>query len=747
MFRSFSRCRTGMLIAVGALLATGLTARESRGLRTPDSTVQGVISTPALPIAVGEPAGISVDLQIELLHARIKNVSDYRAELIEPFTAFAEALRGGALDESAIFASVATIADPVIQDKYDGIMRDFGRRILAGQLGFDLQEFDMVDRPMAWRVGVPDLAVTARPKALCNTCTTPSVLPNPTTACQYISGNTTTACPSDFYSLTLTAGVAYQFTMCAATCPSATGNYDTRIRIRQSGSCTILVDNDDFCGLLSQAQYTPATTGTYIIEVTGFTTGSVGNYTMGYRQMPASTCGTCATPAATITPTTVCQTVSNNNTSCPDPSCTSTTTSGGVWYNVNLTAGRNYTFSTCPNNAAGGACFGTASYDTRLDLWNSTCTTRLAGNDDIACTLIFRSAFLYSPPTTGVYKLQVRGFCGDTGTYTLAYQEQAGCVAPSIISNTPTTGTTNTTNCQRSQTFSVGLNALATGPFTGTFSITPSGGSSASPTSGSMTFSGTTGSFTSNLTRPACGSSSFTVTATVNNACGSATRTWTYTLTDGTAPNFATCPGTLTLDCAAPDPPPATMSATDNCDPAPTITFAQTRVNGNCPGNFTTRRTWTARDCSNNSRVCTQNINHRDTTPPVVSGAEEFCLWPPNHEYYCFQSSSLNPSMSDNCSPPISLLIVGCTSNEPDEGTGDGDFPNDCVVSPDGKEVCVRSERAGSGSARVYRVMGIGVDACGNRSAPTPVAIITIPHDDSEHPECREPNSGLDKHF
>jgi hypothetical protein len=605
---------------------------------------------------------------------------------------------------------------------------------------------------MAWREGIaapePETGLL-RPKALCNTCTTPSVIANPTTSCQYVSGNTTSGCLSDFYSLTLTSGTTYQFTMCPATCPSATATWDTRIRIRQSGSCTILVDNDDACSLQSQAQYTATATGTYIVEVTGYTTSYFGSYTMGYRELPTTSCGSCTAPAATLTPTTTCQFVSGSNTGCPDPSCTSTTTSGGVWYNLNLTGGTCYTFSTCPNNGAGSSCFGTSSFDTRLDLWNSSCTTRLASSDDVTCSLIFRSALLYTPPSTGVYKMQVRGFCGDTGTYTLAYQQCSACTPASISTNGPTTGSTSSTNCSVTQTFSVGLAALSTPPFTGTWTISAPAGSTASPTSGSISFSGSTGTFSSTLTKAACANpANYTVSVSITNCSAvAATRTWTYQLRDTTPPVVTGCPAGITLDCAAPDPPAPSRTATDNCDPAPTVTFAEVRVAGTCPGNFTTRRTWTARDCSNNVGVCTQNILHRDTTPPVLSGADTFCLYPPNHEYYCLQSSSLSPSMTDDCSTPVSLVIVGCVSSEPDEGTGDGDFANDCVVSPDGKEVCLRSERAGSENDRIYGILGIGIDACGNRSAPQPIAIVTVPHDDSEHPECRQPNSGLDKHF
>ena len=35
------------------------------------------------------------------------------------------------------------------------------------------------------------------------------------------------------------------------------------------------------------------------------------------------------------------------------------------------------------------------------------------------------------------------------------------------------------------------------------------------------------------------------------------------------------------------------VSATDNCDPAPSVTFAEARANGSCQDNYTLTRTWT----------------------------------------------------------------------------------------------------------------------------------------------------------
>lgn len=728
---SFRRCRTGLLVLAGALIATGSMARETRGLRSSDTTLTPVLSNPVL-----SPELPSLQVEGDLLYQRLKGLGAEPVALVEPMSSFVEALEQGRIDDTAIWLSVAAIPDVQMQAKAETILRDFADRRLQGLTGLPLMELPEGLRPagMTEIVELPEVGDRLQPKALCNTCTTASAIATPTLSCQYVSGNTTTSCPSDFYQTTLTAGQQYTFTTCSSICPSAgaTGSWDTRIIIRQAGSCAILVNNDDFCGLQSRAIYTPTVTGTYIIEVTGFTASNVGSYTMGYVCAPP--CASCTAPRFTgLVIDSTCRTHCSSVNSCQDN-----------YYAFNLVAGQTYTWSTCQNLPSG--CTGTGPLDTVLELRDPSCIVRATNDDATGCSNIRGSVIQFTPTVSGTWTLRVRGFGSQTGNYCLAYRQLVGCQGVVVTNLTPTTGSTNQTNCSFTQTFTVSTSGTV--PLTGTFTITPPAGGSASPSSGSVTYSGNTGTFSSTLTKPACGSGNFTVTATASNSCSTASRTITYTLSDRTAPTFTTaCPASTTIDCRAPVPPAPTMRATDNCDPNPTVTFTETSTPGSCPGNRTIRRTWTARDCNGNTRTCTQTISVRDTTPPTVSGVDERCLYPPNHEYHCYGSGEFRPTVTDDCSPPTTLLVVGCTSDEPDEGTGDGDFPNDCIVSPNGQEICVRSERAGNLNDRHYTILGVAVDACGNRSAPQPIAVITVPHDDNEHPECDTPNSGLEKHF
>ena len=78
----------------------------------------------------------------------------------------------------------------------------------------------------------------------------------------------------------------------------------------------------------------------------------------------------------------------------------------------------------------------------------------------------------------------------------------------------------------------------------------------------------------------------------------------TVTVVD-TTPPVITCPDDVTIECdestAAANTGSAT--ATDTCDPSPSIDFVETRADGSCADSYTLTRTWTATDnCGNTDR-------------------------------------------------------------------------------------------------------------------------------------------------
>ncbi len=127
-------------------------------------------------------------------------------------------------------------------------------------------------------------------------------------------------------------------------------------------------------------------------------------------------------------------------------------------------------------------------------------------------------------------------------------------------------------------------------------------------------------------------------------------------------------------------------------------------------------------DCGNTT-THDQVITVKDNTPPVITNvsATPNVLWPANHK---MRNVTINYAAVDNCSPVTNVLSV--TSNEPVNGTGDGDTDPDWIVIDD-HHVKLRAERAGNGNGRVYTVTITSTDDCGNVSSTT--TTISVPHD------------------
>jgi len=116
-----------------------------------------------------------------------------------------------------------------------------------------------------------------------------------------------------------------------------------------------------------------------------------------------------------------------------------------------------------------------------------------------------------------------------------------------------------------------------------------------------------------------------------------------------------------------------------------------------------------------------------DTTPPVVTlRMSPDRIWPPNHKMKTVQAI-LN---IQDCDPAPTVQLVSVTSNEPDNGLGDGDTSNDisgASLGTDDRSVQVRAERAGGGSGRVYTFVYRVTDASGNSTQVS--ANVAVPHD------------------
>jgi len=111
-----------------------------------------------------------------------------------------------------------------------------------------------------------------------------------------------------------------------------------------------------------------------------------------------------------------------------------------------------------------------------------------------------------------------------------------------------------------------------------------------------------------------------------------------------------------------------------------------------------------------------------EIAPTLEVSVSPDTIWPPNHKYVRVTAAV---TASDNFDPSPVIRLVSITSNEPDNGLGDGDKPDDIVIL-DEFTFDLRAERSGSGTGRIYTITYEVTDACGNSS--TQYAMVTVPH-------------------
>jgi hypothetical protein len=101
-----------------------------------------------------------------------------------------------------------------------------------------------------------------------------------------------------------------------------------------------------------------------------------------------------------------------------------------------------------------------------------------------------------------------------------------------------------------------------------------------------------------------------------------------------------------------------------------------------------------------------------DEVPPTIDelSVSPNVLWPANHKYV---DVAVTIAVSDNFDPVPSVALVSVTSNESDNGLGDGDTPTDIQILDD-THFQLRAERSALGTGRVYTITYTVTDDCGN---------------------------------
>jgi predicted extracellular nuclease len=107
--------------------------------------------------------------------------------------------------------------------------------------------------------------------------------------------------------------------------------------------------------------------------------------------------------------------------------------------------------------------------------------------------------------------------------------------------------------------------------------------------------------------------------------------------------------------------------------------------------------------------------------PTIEVSVTPNVLWPPDHKYRTVRATVI---ASDNFDPDPTVRLVSVTSDEPDDGRGDGHTRRDIVIVND-TTFKLRAERSGHGDGRTYTITYEVTDDCGNSTQAS--ATVTVP--------------------
>jgi len=134
------------------------------------------------------------------------------------------------------------------------------------------------------------------------------------------------------------------------------------------------------------------------------------------------------------------------------------------------------------------------------------------------------------------------------------------------------------------------------------------------------------GALTATTTDPLSytGQGTYTIHWTFNDGNGNTTvQLQTVIIKDVTAPTLTGVPAGITVSCDG-VPAAATVTASDNCDPSPTVSMTETstqdpNTSAAAHYNYTITRTWIAADASGNTRFQSQTIYVKNTQAPSLN--------------------------------------------------------------------------------------------------------------------------------
>lgn len=200
-----------------------------------------------------------------------------------------------------------------------------------------------------------------------------------------------------------------------------------------------------------------------------------------------------------------------------------------------------------------------------------------------------------------------------------------------------------------------------------------------------------------------------TVTCSATNDDGTSSATFIVSVIDSTAPAVNAPPVFAEATSAAGATVSYTVTATDLVDGPVAVTC--TPASGTFFAFGQTEVACVASDSRFNEANVTFIVTVQDTTAPQVISisATPATLWPPDHKMV---NVAIAVVATDLIDPSPVSQIVSVSSNQPDNGTGDGDTPNDFVITGP-LTLQLRAERSG-GKERIYTITVQTSDSFGN---------------------------------
>jgi len=221
----------------------------------------------------------------------------------------------------------------------------------------------------------------------------------------------------------------------------------------------------------------------------------------------------------------------------------------------------------------------------------------------------------------------------------------------------------------------------------------------------------------------ALGTTTVTCSAT-DTQHNTGTATFHVTVVDTTPPAL-TLPANITAEATSASGAVVTYtaSATDLVDGSVAVTC--TPASGSTFPLGTTTVQCSATDAHGNIGHGSFTVTVQDTTPPQIlsiDASPREILWPPNHKLI---DITLTVVAVDAVDPSPTSTIISVTSDQPENGTGDGDVAPDWIITG-ALTVQLRAERAG-GVDRTYTITVATSDFSGNTSTGTIQVKVTLP--------------------